>query len=85
MIKHRTQAVKNLLGADVVWKYLGDDLIIYTEGVSAPSDAAINAEIARLETEETQAKAEATAKKASAEAKLAALGLTTDDLAALGL
>lgn len=34
---------------------------------------------------EVQAKAEAEAKKAAAEAKLAALGLTTDDLKALGL
>lgn len=32
-----------------------------------------------------QAEAEAAAKKAAAEAKLAALGLTTDDLKALGL
>jgi hypothetical protein len=32
-----------------------------------------------------QAEAEATAKKAAAESKLAALGLTTDDLKALGL
>ena len=32
-----------------------------------------------------QATAEAAAKKAAAEAKLAALGLTTDDLKALGL
>ena len=34
---------------------------------------------------ELVAKAEAEAKKAAAEAKLAALGLTTDDLRALGL
>ena len=34
---------------------------------------------------ELVAKAEAEAKKAAAEAKLAALGLTTDDLKALGL
>ena len=34
---------------------------------------------------EQEAKAQAAAKKAAAEAKLAALGLTTDDLKALGL
>jgi hypothetical protein len=34
---------------------------------------------------QAQAKAEATVKKAAAEAKLSALGLTTDDLKALGL
>jgi len=35
--------------------------------------------------EEQQAKAEAEGKKAAAKAKLAALGLTSDDLKALGL
>ena len=40
--------------------------------------------LAKAETE-AQAKAEADAAKAAAQAKLAALGLTTDDLKALGL
>ena len=48
------------------------------------------AEANRIKTEEQDArieadKAEAVAKKEAAEAKLAALGLTTDDLKALGL
>ena len=43
--------------------------------------ARIDAEIA----EQEQVKAEAAAAKAAAEAKLAALGLTTEDLKALGL
>ena len=48
------------------------------------------AEANRIKTEEEDArieaeKAEAIAKKAAAEAKLAALGLTADDLKALGL
>ena len=38
-----------------------------------------------IESDLAQAKAEAEAAKATAEAKLAALGLTTDDLKALGL
>lgn len=38
-----------------------------------------------VQTAEAEAKAEAAAKKAAAEAKLAALGLTADDLKALGL
>jgi hypothetical protein len=40
--------------------------------------------VAQIEAE-AKAEAEATAKKAAAEAKLAALGLTADDLKALGL
>ena len=47
-----------------------------------------NAEIAAWEMEQqakAQAEAEAATKKAAAEAKLAALGLTADDLKALGL
>jgi hypothetical protein len=43
---------------------------------------AANLEIQEITTAEVEAKAQA---KASAEAKLAALGLTTDDLKALGL
>ena len=81
----RSQALRNLLGNDVAWKYLGDDLIIYTKGVSAPSDETINAEIARLEAASAQAEAEAEAKREAALSKLAALGLTADDLKALGL
>lgn len=51
----------------------------------APTQAEINAAIETIKQEETKAKAEAVSKKATAEAKLAALGLTTEDLKALGL
>ena len=85
MNQFRNRAVGNLLGADVAWKFVEDELIIYTEGIKAPTKTAISAEIACLEAQEQQAKAEAQAKKAAAEAKLEALGLTTDDLRALGL
>lgn len=81
----RSQALRNLLGADVAWKFVEDELIIYTEGINAPTKTAINAEIARLEAQEQQAKAEAQFKREAALAKLAALGLEPDDLAALGL
>ena len=40
---------------------------------------------AQVDAAKAQAEAEAAAKKAAAEAKLAALGLTADDLKALGL
>jgi hypothetical protein len=44
-----------------------------------------DAETLAWENAKAQAEAEAAAKKATAEAKLAALGLTADDLKALGL
>lgn len=51
----------------------------------APTQSEVNAAIETIKQEEIQAAAEAVAKKAAAEAKLAALGLTADDLKALGL
>jgi hypothetical protein len=42
-------------------------------------------ELLKRQEAEAQAKAEAAAKRQAAEAKLAALGLTSDDLKALGL
>lgn len=85
MSNWKTRAVANLIGEEIAWKYLGDELIIYTEGVSAPSDAEIKAEIARLEKEHKEVETAKAAAKAAAEAKLAALGLTSADLQALGL
>ena len=52
---------------------------------NAPTQSEIDAAIEVIKQEEAQAEAAATAKKAAAEAKLAALGLTSDDLKALGL
>ncbi len=52
--------------------------------LSAQEIAIIEANIAKAEIELTQAQIKAQA-KATAEAKLAALGLTADDLKALGL
>ena len=51
----------------------------------APSLTEINAAIEEIKAEETQVELDKAAKKAAAEAKLAALGLTADDLKALGL
>lgn len=78
-------AIRNLLPADAAWKLSGDEIIIYTEGLKKPTDAEIDAEIARLEAQDKEAIDAKEAKKASAEAKLAALGLDADDLKALGL
>ncbi len=51
----------------------------------APTLAEIDAAIQEIKAEEAQAELNKAAKKAAAEAKLAALGLTADDLKALGL
>jgi hypothetical protein len=51
----------------------------------APTKAEIDAAIEQVKADEVQAELDKAAKKAAAEAKLAALGLTADDLKALGL
>ena len=51
----------------------------------APTKADIDAAIEQVKANEAQAELDKAAKKAIAEAKLAALGLTSDDLKALGL
>ena len=51
----------------------------------APTQVEVDAAIESIKLAEAQAKTEVAAKKAAAEAKLAALGLTADDLKALGL
>jgi len=52
---------------------------------TAPTQVEINAAIEQIKAEEAQAAATKATAKATAEGKLAALGLTTDDLRALGL
>ena len=51
----------------------------------APTQSEIDAAIEQIKADEITAKAKAEADKASATAKLEALGLTADDLKALGL
>ncbi len=51
----------------------------------APTQAEIDAAIEQVKADEAQAELDKATKKAAAEAKLAALGLTADDLQALGL
>ena len=51
----------------------------------APTQAEVDAAIETIKQEEAQAEVEAATAKAAAETKLAALGLTADDLKALGL
>jgi hypothetical protein len=81
-----TQALFNLcLGKE--WTLSGDnyaDLVWLSDG-AAPTLEEIVAEIFLLPAKKAEKEAEVLAAKAAAEAKLAALGLTTDDLKALGL
>lgn len=51
----------------------------------APTKAEVDAAIKEVKADELKAEQEKLEKKASAEAKLVALGLTADDLKALGL
>ena len=57
---------------------------IVLEG-SAPTQSEIDTAIEQIKVEEAQAEVTKATAKATAQAKLAALGLTTDDLRALGL
>jgi hypothetical protein len=52
---------------------------------NAPTQSEINAALEQVEADESAAVAKAKADKVAAQAKLAALGLTADDLKALGL
>jgi hypothetical protein len=52
---------------------------------NAPTTAEIEAALEKVKTQEAQAELDKAAAKAAAEAKLTALGLTADDLKALGL
>ena len=69
------------------WTLSGDDYgdLMWLSQGSAPTLAQIQAEIALLPAKEQAAAEQAAADKANATAKLEALGLTADDLKALGL
>ena len=68
------------------WVLVGDDYenINWIKG-DKPTSKQVQDEIAFLPQKRLAKETEAQAKKAAAEAKLAALGLTADDLKALGL
>ncbi len=61
------------------------DSIIYNDGVIPVTKAQFEAGFAQYDAWKAEQDAAVTAAKAAAEAKLTALGLTTDDLKALGL
>lgn len=80
------QAIESLRpGAE--WVLRGDDvegIVWHTKGVEPLTQAEVEAEVARLEAAAVQAEADRIAAREAAIAKLAALGLTVDDLTALG-
>jgi hypothetical protein len=69
------------------WTLEGDDYskIVWASDLAKPTLAEIETEIAAIPIRKAQAETLAIAAKEAAQAKLAALGLTTDDLKALGL
>ena len=79
--------VLEMLCPDGGWIISGDDFenIIWVDERPRCTKEQFQAGFVQVEAAKAQAEAEAAAKKAAAEAKLAALGLTADDLKALGL
>ena len=79
--------VLNMLIPNGGWVIYGQDFdsIIYDEGVTPITKEQFEAGFTQYDAWKTEQDAQAAADKASAQAKLAALGLTTDDLKALGL
>jgi hypothetical protein len=80
-------AALNYLAPKKEWTLSGNnyaDLVWLSEG-NPPTLAEIETEIALIPAKKAQAKLDQENAKAAAETKLAALGLTTDDLKALGL
>jgi hypothetical protein len=67
-----------------LFKQIGDEVREYTDEEYAQNELD-KQESARIAAERAELQAEADAKKTAAEAKLAALGLTAEDLKALGL
>jgi hypothetical protein len=69
------------------WTLVGDDYsdLVWSSNDTAPTIAEIEAEIAALPIKKQQAIEAEQAARTAAEAKLAVLGLTADDLKALGL
>jgi hypothetical protein len=79
--------VLNMLLPEGGWILIGDDFegITWVDDRPRCTKAEFEAGFAQYDAWKAEQDAEAAAKKAAAEAKLAALGLTADDLKALGL
>lgn len=79
--------VLNMLIPNGGWVIYGQDFdtIIYDEGVTPITKAQFEAGFAQYDAWKAEQDAKAITDKEAAQAKLAALGLTADDLKALGL
>jgi hypothetical protein len=78
----------NLYNPNAQWTLLGDDydtLDWHSLDIAKPTKAELENLLLEVEAVKAQQEADKATAKASAEAKLVALGLTTDDLKALGL
>jgi len=87
MISYLSAAIRHLR-PNAQFSYQNDDYSTIKWDVldgDAPTQTEIDAAIEEIKADEAQAEIDKAAKKAAAEAKLAALGLTADDLKALGL
>ena len=86
-MSYLTKAIK-LLKPTSEFSFTNDDYLTVKWDVlegSAPTQSEIENAIKEIKANEIQAEADAIAAKTAAQAKLTALGLTTDDLKALGL
>ena len=87
MISYLSAAIKKLR-PNAEFSFTNEDYLTIKWDIlqgKAPTEAEIDAAIEQVKAEEAQAELDKAAKKAAAEAKLTALGLTADDLKALGL
>lgn len=73
------------LGFNTGWVVSGGEIILWENAEPQPSVEEIEAAFAQYNDWKAEQDAAQAAKKAAAEAKLAALGLTAEDLQALGL
>jgi hypothetical protein len=88
MLIDRSQAILTMI-PNAEWHLVGDTLTVLTSGVETPTMAQIDAKVIQLQetaaAEKIAKEAELAQAKEALQAKLVALGLTTDDLKALGL
>ena len=87
MTNDEIQKALHNLKPNAEWTLTGDNYadLVWLSKDAKPTIEEITAEIALLPVKAAEAKAKAQVAKESAQAKLTALGLTLDDLKALGL
>ena len=84
----KTEQIANALkqlGFNSGWAISGGEIVLWEHKTPQPTQDELKNAAALWEQTEANAQAQANLAKEAAQAKLAALGLTTDDLKALGL